>query len=170
MEMILFGWTLTCIVSIAFNLFVVELIETFTLEIYVALLNVILTCALTFGQFYLSEWITQDLLGIGDMFYDSPWYRLPTKRQKLMVLPLQRAQRELRLKGLGLFDCSLAVFATVTYSFIAFTTILFGMFFIHILVCPGLTIDVADHSNSCLIFSDDSKLQMRLKLNFIEIL
>lgn len=105
--------TFTCITVIVFNLFVIELSSTITLEIYCALGDLFTGLALTFVYFYLSEWITSDLLEIGDYFYNSAWYRLPAKQQKLLVLPIRRAQREFRLKGFGLFDCSLEVFGMV---------------------------------------------------------
>lgn len=114
MEIFLFCLTFTCITVIAFNLYVLELSDTIDLETIVALVDVSFTVASTFAYFYLSDWITGDLLAIGDTFYDSPWYHLPSSKQQcLLVVPLQRAQRVFRLKGMQLFDCSLAVFSTV---------------------------------------------------------
>lgn len=105
--------TLTCIIGIAFNLFVFELNDTLNLEIVIASIDLAAYPGLTFLYFYLSEWITSDLLDISDVFYNSSWYYLPLQHQKLLVLPIMRAGRDLRLKSLGLFDCSLAVFASV---------------------------------------------------------
>lgn len=113
MELILFNMTLTCTIVLAFNLLVVELNGTINLEIFVAFVDLGVVLGLTIGYYYPAEWITSDLLMIGDHFYESYWYRLPAHQQKLLVLPIQRAQRELRLKGLGLFECSLSVFLTV---------------------------------------------------------
>lgn len=62
-----------------------------------------------------SEVITHDLCTIADIFYGYAWYRLPVKQQKLFILPIQRANKALRLTGLGLVDCSLRVFASVSY-------------------------------------------------------
>lgn len=114
MEAILFNMIFTCTVVIAFNLFVIESSDGYNFEMIIAFIDLSFMVGLTFAYFYLSEWITTDLLEIGDIFYDSPWYRLPTKHQKLLTLPIQRAGRELRLTGLGLFDCSLAVFSGVS--------------------------------------------------------
>lgn len=72
---------------------------------------------------YASEHLTADLMAIGDIFYDSTWYRLPVKQQKLLVLPIQRATQEFRLKGSGLIDCSLAVFLSVKISISSFASI-----------------------------------------------
>lgn len=60
-----------------------------------------------------SEKVTNDLFESGDLFYESPWYRLPVKLQKLYILPVQRSQKEFRLSGLGIIECSLGVFASV---------------------------------------------------------
>lgn len=60
---------------------------------------------------------TTDLLEIGDIFYNSAWYRLPIKEQRLLALPIQRSQREFRLSGLGFLDCSLAVYSSVKLLF-----------------------------------------------------
>lgn len=113
MEVVLFILNLACTLVIAFNLFVVEISDAFTLEAMVALVDLIVILGEMFVFSYLSEWITTDLLDIGDIFYNSPWYRLPIKQQKLLVLPIQRTGRELRLTGLGLFDCSLMRFSAV---------------------------------------------------------
>lgn len=115
MELILFNLTFTCITAIAFNLFVIDLNDSLSYEIIVALADLFFVLNLTLAHFYLSEWITSDLLEIGNIFYNGAWYRLPTMQQKLLVLPIQRAGRPLHLEGLGLFDCSLAVFVSVIY-------------------------------------------------------
>lgn len=113
MSFILFEMTLACTIIIAFSLFVVELNDSLNVEILVALIDMAICVGLTFVYFYFSEWVTSDLLQVGDVFYDSLWYRLPTMKQKLLVLPIQRGGREFRLTGLGFFDCSLAIFSTV---------------------------------------------------------
>lgn len=64
---------------------------------------------------HLSEWITSDFSEIGEIFYNSEWYELQVREQRLLTLPIGRAQRVFRLKGLGLFDCSLVVFLMVTF-------------------------------------------------------
>lgn len=116
MGVILFSSTLTCIIIIPFNLFVFEMNDTIDMELFAALLNMCVVLGLTFEYFYLVERITTNLLEIGDIFYNSLWYQLQAKQQQLFVLAIQRAGRELRLTGLGLFDCSLVVFASVCMS------------------------------------------------------
>lgn len=66
----------------------------------------------------LSENMTDRLLKIGDVFYKCPWYRLSVRQQKLFLLPIQRGQMEYRISGLGIVECSLAIFTAVRiYSF-----------------------------------------------------
>lgn len=113
MNIILFSITLDCSVVLACDLFVLQLTASIDLESIVAFIDVANTVLITFSYFYLSEWITNDLLEIGDHFYAAPWYRLAAKQQRLVMLPILRAEREFRLKGLGFFDSSLAVFSTV---------------------------------------------------------
>lgn len=114
MEWILFSLTVTSTIGIAFTLFVIESNDTITLEIFVASVNLALQLGTTFVCFYLSERITTELLGIDEIFYNSSWYRLLTaKQQQLVVLIIQQAQREIRLTGLGMIECSLPVFSSV---------------------------------------------------------
>lgn len=113
MGVILFSITLICTIVIAFSLFVVESFDILSTEMFVAFVNVWSVLGLTFAYFYFAEWMTNDLLGIGDMFFNVAWYRLPLKQQQLYAMPILRAERVLRLTGLGLFDCSLMTFSTV---------------------------------------------------------
>lgn len=46
--------------------------------------------------------------------YNSLWYEMPLKEQKAIMLMMQRSQKEFRLTGLELVDCSLATFLEVT--------------------------------------------------------
>lgn len=105
--------TFTCVIAIAFNLFVFELNDSLNLECVIALIDLCAYPGLTFLYFYFSERITTDLEEIGGIFYSSTWYRLTTKHQKYLVLPIARAEREFRLTGLGMFYCSLPIFSSV---------------------------------------------------------
>lgn len=113
MDLIIFNITFTCTAVIAFNLLVVELNESINFEMLVAFADLVVVLLITALYFFHSEWITSDLYEIGDNFYNSPWYILPIRHQRLLVLPIQRAGREFRLKGLGIFECSLVLFLAV---------------------------------------------------------
>lgn len=114
MEVIIFNMTLTCTLVIAFNLYVLDASDSFNVDMLNASLDLLVIVALTFAYFYPSEQFTTNLLEIGDIFYDSTWYKqLTAKQQILIILAMQRAQREIRLTGLGLFNCSLPIFQAV---------------------------------------------------------
>lgn len=113
MEIILFTMTLTCTTIIALNLFAVELNGLLSMATLTAFCDLLGMLLLLIMFCYLSECITSDLLEIGDIFYNSPWYQLRVEQQRLLALPIRRAQRVFRLKGLGLIDCSLVVFSSV---------------------------------------------------------
>lgn len=155
MNLIIFVITFTCIIVIAFNLIVFELANSIDIAMLSAFVDSGVVISLTFVYFYLSEWITGDLLDIGEIYYNAPWYRLPPKHQTLIKLPIQRAQRELRLSAYGLFGCSLPVFASVL------SIITEWIFVIRRLRC--LLHLFADNSISCLIFSYDSGIDVKKK-------
>lgn len=117
MDFTLFTLTLMCTIVIALSLFVVELNGLFSMEAMIALLNLLLVLVLTFTHCYLSEWVTSDLLEMGDVFYNLAWYRLLVKHQRLTILPIQQANDEFRLRGMGIFDCSLAAYTSVRKTF-----------------------------------------------------
>lgn len=122
-ESVLFTMMLMVTTGIAMNLFAIELNGVFSLQGLNAILASLFILMLMFGYCFASECVTSDLMEIGDIFYNSPWYRLPLKQQKLLTLPIQQAQREFRLSGLGLVDCSLEVFSSVKLN-----TAIFGSF------------------------------------------
>lgn len=107
--------TIICSVVLAFSLFVIDFLGVFSYEALNAALNSMLVLMIMFTYCYLSECMTSDLVSIGDIFYNLQWYRLRVNQQKLIALPIQQAQSTYRLKGLGLFDCSLAVFSSVLF-------------------------------------------------------
>lgn len=113
MEPILFNMAFTCVIVLACNLFVAEINSTLNFQMMTALIDTIAVVGLAFTFFYFSDWITIKLLEIGDIFFNLAWYQLPVTQQKLLILPIQRGHREIRLKCLGLFDCSLPVFVSV---------------------------------------------------------
>lgn len=115
MEWILFNTMFSCVIVIACNLFVIESNDALSYEIIVALIDTISLVGISSLYFYFSERITTNMSEIDNIFYHSAWYRLTPKQQSHLVLPIQRAQREFRLRGLGIFDCSLPVFLSVRY-------------------------------------------------------
>lgn len=118
MELISFTMILNCTLNIALNLLAIELNDAISAAMLNVFINFSLILLSTFLYCYLSECLTADLLDIADIFYDSAWYQLGVKEQRLAMLPIERAQRVFRLRGLGLFDCSLTVFSSVRAFFL----------------------------------------------------
>lgn len=81
----------------------------------VAIIAVSVVLMPSFVVCLLSEKVTGRLQAIGDGFCECAWYRLSAEQQQLFLLPIKRAQKECRLNGLGIVDCSLAVFASVNH-------------------------------------------------------
>lgn len=116
MTMILFAMTVSCTTGIALDLLAIEMNNYFGFGIMTTIIDLLLMLGIMFTYSCLSELISSDLIEIGDFFYNFAWYQLlPVEKQKLLVLPIQRAQREVRLSGLGLCDCSLEVFSKVSF-------------------------------------------------------
>lgn len=113
MEEMIFFVILTSIIVIAFNLFAMESSDWMSLQTIVGIGTLSCLLPLDFVYCFCSEMVAACLYEIGDIFYDSAWYRLPVKYQRLTILPIQRAGREMQFKCLGLVECSLAMFATV---------------------------------------------------------
>lgn len=120
MSEIIFIALLTNIIILAFNLYAVESNDLFSLEAIVGSLTIVGLLPLTFGYCYLAELMTSSLDDIGDIFYNSPWYELPAKQQKIVILPIQRTGREFSFQCLGLIDCSLVTFSSVWTFFLFF--------------------------------------------------
>lgn len=70
-----------------------------------------------FAFCFLAELITANLFHIGGIFYDSLWYQLPAKQQRIVIFPIQRGGRGFRFRSLGLIDCSLATFLSVFFNY-----------------------------------------------------
>lgn len=113
MNEIIFIALLTSIIIIAFNLFALESNETFSVQALVGFFLMVCLLPLIFAICYFGETITTNLFDIGDIFYDSPWYRLPAEQQLLILLPIQRTGRYFRFKSMDLIECSLDTFSLV---------------------------------------------------------
>lgn len=113
MSPVLFFLLLSYAIIIAIFLLDFEAVDEFTFVVYgmlTAFSNFVMQLVI---YSRLSENVTRDLFASGDLFYDSPWYQLAPNLQKLYALPILRSQREFRLTGLGIIECSLRVFASV---------------------------------------------------------
>lgn len=120
MSGIIFIVLLSCVLFLVLMLLKMDQFTTITydsISIFDALLTYSIICYV-YCRF--SENITSKSLEIGDIVYNSLWYKMPLKEQKLIILMIQRSQKEFRLSGLGLVDCSLATFLAVRINFLYF--------------------------------------------------
>lgn len=69
--------------------------------------------SLNFILCYYADNLTNHACGIGDEMYNSLWFEMPVQQQKLLLMPICRAQIVFRLKGLGIFTFSLENFARI---------------------------------------------------------
>lgn len=129
MSEVLFYQLFMCAATSAFNIFALEANEIVGVQAATNLYLLSTVLAATFIYCYLSERLTTNLLDIGENFYKSNWYLLPTELKFLLIYPIQSTQREFRLKCIGLFDCSLSVFGVVSSFF---------PFFLNYFVCGFL--------------------------------
>lgn len=50
---------------------------------------------------------------IGDIAYNAQWYYMKKSEQFMIQMMIIRAQKPFEMKGMGIFDCSLAAFSGV---------------------------------------------------------
>lgn len=62
----------------------------------------------------LSEKITANSFEINMIVYKSLWYESTPKHRRALVLTIMRSQKDFRLKGYGLVNCSLPRFLMVS--------------------------------------------------------
>lgn len=113
MSGIIFNMLTSCIMFLVPML--VSLTHSFVID---SNLVVILDCLLVylvlcFIYCYFSENMTTTSFEIGDVVYNSLWYEMSMKQQKAMILMIARSQKEFRLTGLELVECSLPTFLLV---------------------------------------------------------
>lgn len=109
----LFFQLLVSAVSLAIYMFGIESNGNLSVSFFISIIGLTSVITTTYIFCFLSEYVTYKLSDIGDHFYNCAWYNLPVKQQKMFILPIQRAQVEFRINGLGLVECSLNVFSSV---------------------------------------------------------
>lgn len=113
MSEVIFYQVLLSAVELATFMFVIDRTDAMSPLNNVALIAILTILPQTFFFCKLSENITDRLEAIGNVFYGCSWYCLSAKQQQLFLLPIQRGQREFRMNGLGIVDCSLEIFWAV---------------------------------------------------------
>ncbi|XP_031622714.1 uncharacterized protein LOC116340381 [Contarinia nasturtii] len=62
---------------------------------------------------YYADNLTSHACGIADELYNSLWFEMPIQQQKLLLVPICRAQKLFRLTGFGIFTYSQQNFAWI---------------------------------------------------------
>lgn len=102
-----------CAVVTAINLYALEVSGISSVHAITSFYDLNITLLTTFVFCYFSEKLSSDLYDISEIFYNSIWYQLPAKQQILIIFAIQHSQRQFRLSGFGIIDCSLGTFFTV---------------------------------------------------------
>lgn len=113
MSSALFLQLVFCAITTAILVVAIDVDNILTLTTVISVEGILCTITPTFVFCNLSESITSGLLSVGDIFYGCGWHQLPLEQQKCIILPLLRSQKQLRMTGLGMMDCSLGVFIKV---------------------------------------------------------
>lgn len=67
---------------------------------------------------------------IGDIVFDLDWYQLPSAGQQFSRMVMHRSQKVIKIKGLGVFVCSLETFLKVRIQLSIFYAKQFNLWFI----------------------------------------
>lgn len=118
MSGILFVVMLACVLILALILFSFDQSTAINMAQLVNLMGLLAYLFLGFTYSYFSETITANSFKIGEDAYNSLWNEMEIQQQKAIMLIIGRSQKEFRLTGLGLVDCTLATFLAVTVFFI----------------------------------------------------
>lgn len=113
MSDIIFIMLFSCVIYFSICLFsldqVDEIDSTFRIRITAPLPILFVTCLYC----YFSEMITEKSAAVAQTTFDSMWYKLAMNQQKAIIPILVRSQREFRLQGLGIIDCSFPIYLAV---------------------------------------------------------
>lgn len=118
MSTVVFYQLLLSAINIGCLLTALELMGAFNAATIVACMGILNISIPTAFYCKYSENISADLEAIGDTFWECSWYLLPLKQQEMFILSILRSQKECRMMGLGMVECSLATFLSVNIVFL----------------------------------------------------
>lgn len=113
MSGVLFNVLLSCALLLALLLFALNQSTEFDVPLATVLNCLVIYLITCYIYCRYSENLTTNSFEIGENVYDALWYEMSMKYQKAMLLMIGRAQKEFRLTGLGMVNCSLGVFLAV---------------------------------------------------------
>lgn len=110
---ILFSALLSFVLFLTLNFFAFDQSSVINMTTIVNLAGFLTYLTLGYTYCYFSENITANSFKIGYDAYNSKWTEMTTREQKAIMLAIGRSQKEFRLSGLGLIDCSMMTFLSV---------------------------------------------------------
>lgn len=113
MSGVLFFQLLSCILFLALSFLFVDKAEQFDAALVLNFQCLIMYMTVCYMYCDLSEQITEQSFEISTIVYASLWYESTPKQREALVLIMLRSQKEFRLKGFGLVNCSLPRFLMV---------------------------------------------------------
>lgn len=113
MSGVLFYQLLSCILFLALSFLFVDKAERFDTALVLNLQCLVMYMLVCYLYCDLSEQITGHSIEIGDIVYASLWYESTPRHREALALIILRSQKEFRLKGFGLVNCSLPRFLMV---------------------------------------------------------
>lgn len=71
--------------------------------------------------------LTKEASEVGDAIYNTAWYEMPVEQQQMLLLPIQRSQKLIRLTGFGIYTYSLENFARILIRSQAIRLVIFSL-------------------------------------------
>lgn len=119
MSVIIFNVLLSCVLFFVLILLALDRFSTTDLNLLINMNCLVAYLVICYVNCHFSESITTKSFEIGDIIYNNLlWYEMSIKERKVVTLIIQQSQKEFRLTGLGLVDCSLARFLAVRNNFL----------------------------------------------------
>lgn len=103
-----------CATYVAISLFAIDRsLQNINLNTLINIYCLLTSLVFNFFICSYSEDLTQRSFDVAEIIYDSNWYQLQYKQQKLLIMSIQRSRRIFRLKGFQIVDCSMEIFLKV---------------------------------------------------------
>lgn len=100
---------------IAYFIFAMDGVQAKSIDFNVLIVyNFLVTSiCLNFILCYYADNLTEEASGVADAMYNTAWFEMPVEQQKLLLLPICRSQKLIRLTGFGVYTYSLQNFARI---------------------------------------------------------
>lgn len=111
----------TCIICTVLELLTIDRsvqegrFDIFDVTMIISITLLVLHLSIVFILCFYGEKLTTQSFQVMDIIYsDLLWYKLPAQQQRVLTMSIRQAQKVYRLKGYGIFECSMELFLKVT--------------------------------------------------------